>query len=124
FMSSIQRESCTPSSPLTPSSASRPYYHPDLHPFLHDALPISLVDAHDLVVAAGRQHRAVGRELGEPDLAGRPGERRARSSRPTRSEEHTSELQSRVDLVCRLLLVKKKANVSRKTAAIHMKSVA
>src|SRR5699024_11334455 len=28
-------------------------------------------------------------------------------SRPTRSEEHTSELQSRFDLVCRLLLEKK-----------------
>src|SRR5207247_3587626 len=28
-------------------------------------------------------------------------------SRPVRSEEHTSELQSRVDLVCRLLLEKK-----------------
>src|SRR5438105_10892838 len=27
---------------------------------------------------------------------------------PSRSEEHTSELQSRVDLVCRLLLEKKK----------------
>src|SRR6266536_6261586 len=30
-----------------------------------------------------------------------------------RSEEHTSELQSRVDLVCRLLLEKKKKNISR-----------
>src|SRR5207249_12337545 len=30
------------------------------------------------------------------------------SSRRTRSEEHTSELQSRFDLVCRLLLEKKK----------------
>src|SRR5699024_11661164 len=29
-------------------------------------------------------------------------------SAPTRSEEHTSELQSRFDLVCRLLLEKKK----------------
>src|SRR6266536_1870941 len=29
---------------------------------------------------------------------------------PARSEEHTSELQSRVDLVCRLLLEKKKKN--------------
>src|SRR5438105_11320802 len=29
-----------------------------------------------------------------------------------RSEEHTSELQSRVDLVCRLLLEKKKKNVT------------
>src|SRR5204862_6909676 len=31
---------------------------------------------------------------------------------PIRSEEHTSELQSRRDLVCRLLLEKKKENVS------------
>src|SRR5438105_7497435 len=31
---------------------------------------------------------------------------------PKRSEEHTSELQSRVDLVCRLLLEKKKKNKS------------
>src|SRR5207249_6066632 len=30
----------------------------------------------------------------------------------TRSEEHTSELQSRFDLVCRLLLEKKKAMIS------------
>src|SRR5438105_12009680 len=36
-----------------------------------------------------------------------PPRRRSRSS-ATRSEEHTSELQSRVDLVCRLLLEKKK----------------
>src|SRR5690349_22351672 len=33
---------------------------------------------------------------------------RSRSARPARSEEHTSELQSRRDLVCRLLLEKKK----------------
>src|SRR5699024_11363887 len=32
----------------------------------------------------------------------------ARSLNPARSEEHTSELQSRFDLVCRLLLEKKK----------------
>src|SRR2546422_6258327 len=31
--------------------------------------------------------------------------------RPKRSEEHTSELQSRLHLVCRLLLEKKKHNV-------------
>src|SRR3712207_7949012 len=43
-------------------------------------------------------------------LAGRPGgHRRARPDdvRPPRSEEHTSELQSRQYLVCRLLLEKK-----------------
>src|SRR5215207_11224683 len=33
--------------------------------------------------------------------------------RGQRSEEHTSELQSRVDLVCRLLLEKKKNNIVR-----------
>src|SRR5438105_8115378 len=43
-----------------------------------------------------------------------PDHRSGSASRPappdgaTRSEEHTSELQSRVDLVCRLLLEKKK----------------
>src|SRR5207247_3552684 len=33
---------------------------------------------------------------------------------PARSEEHTSELQSRVDLVCRLLLEKKKKKKKQK----------
>src|SRR5438105_15023418 len=37
-----------------------------------------------------------------------PARARGRGARPLRSEEHTSELQSRVDLVCRLLLEKKK----------------
>src|SRR5438105_12158937 len=40
--------------------------------------------------------------------AARPDARRRSAGR--RSEEHTSELQSRVDLVCRLLLEKKKKN--------------
>src|SRR5207249_5264958 len=35
-----------------------------------------------------------------------------RAWRPRRSEEHTSELQSRFDLVCRLLLEKKKQDIS------------
>src|SRR2546421_3802896 len=38
------------------------------------------------------------------------------SSRRNRSEEHTSELQSRSDLVCRLLLEKKKLDVSDRPA--------
>src|SRR5207249_7523184 len=47
------------------------------------------------------------------------GRRGARSSgrafrRRTRSEEHTSELQSRFDLVCRLLLEKKKKKKKKK----------
>src|SRR5699024_11836093 len=39
--------------------------------------------------------------------------------RKDRSEEHTSELQSRFDLVCRLLLEKKKHNAARTTAALQ-----
>src|SRR5687768_17951245 len=38
----------------------------------------------------------------------RPGSRQVHASTPRRSEEHTSELQSRLHLVCRLLLEKKK----------------
>src|SRR5438093_6982325 len=38
----------------------------------------------------------------------------------TRSEEHTSELQSLTNLVCRLLLEKKKT-VSRRAAVVHRK---
>src|SRR6266849_11205296 len=55
---------------------------------LHDALPIST------------------------PRCGRPGSPACAPPAPCRrSEEHTSELQSRVDLVCRLLLEKKKKNI-------------
>src|SRR5437868_12027918 len=37
---------------------------------------------------------------------------------PPRSEEHTSELQSRFDLVCRLLLEKKKKKTKKNTILI------
>src|SRR5690349_23207877 len=48
-----------------------------------------------------------------PSAAVRASDRRVWSggSRPERSEEHTSELQSRRDLVCRLLLEKKKKKI-------------
>src|SRR5699024_11321656 len=39
----------------------------------------------------------------------------------SRSEEHTSELQSRFDLVCRLLLEKKTKNLTVKTTIQHQK---
>src|SRR2546427_7379108 len=38
---------------------------------------------------------------------------------PTRSEEHTSELQSQSNLVCRLLLEKKKKGVTDIAPALH-----
>src|SRR2546422_7199422 len=64
---------------------------------LHDALPIY-----------GRPRRRATR-LGAPRLGGAVSRAHARGPRqPGRSEEHTSELQSRLHLVCRLLLEKKK----------------
>src|SRR3982751_7128399 len=56
---------------------------------LHDALPICLF---------------------APGLAVRGSDVLPDRGRKDRSEEHTSELQSRSDLVCRLLLEKKKVN--------------
>src|SRR2546429_6515709 len=56
-------------------------------------------------------------ELAQPESAGAKGGSRSRSARSAparaakRSEEHTSELQSRLHLVCRLLLEKKKKSV-------------
>src|SRR5256886_10362913 len=38
---------------------------------------------------------------------------------PTRSEEHTSELQSQSNLVCRLLLEKKKRHAQRRSSEKH-----
>src|SRR2546429_1152932 len=67
---------------------------------LHDALPI-----YGRLRALARPHaRARGaRSAGDGCAAPRGGVRRL-----ARSEEHTSELQSRLHLVCRLLLEKKK----------------
>src|SRR5437868_7857881 len=42
-------------------------------------------------------------------------------SPPERSEEHTSELQSRFDLVCRLLLEKKKKKKNKKKTLYNAK---
>src|SRR5687768_17980175 len=45
--------------------------------------------------------------------------RRLRPYHQTRSEEHTSELQSRLHLVCRLLLEKKKSTTSFSCTVIY-----
>src|SRR5207248_10368435 len=90
---------------------------------LHDALPI----LHVVQCARHRRHRAPGhprhvrgvdrvhcRGRGTVAVAGlRPRGRVRRPSNP-RSEEHTSELQSPYDLVCRLLLEKKKKQTNNK----------
>src|SRR5207247_5176243 len=89
---------------------------------LHDALPISFTglvrigNADSLsslvsLVKAGSERFLLGAGLSAFNLAKRPLDEMFRrnhsSARYFRSEEHTSELQSRVDLVCRLLLEKK-----------------
>src|SRR3712207_8174482 len=71
---------------------------------LHDALPISLVGA--VRPAAHPAARRVAAQ-GAADRTRARADLRARWRVGARSEEHTSELQSRQYLVCRLLLEKK-----------------
>src|SRR3712207_8380888 len=79
---------------------------------LHDALPIStcLSVAYHLLLPAGRRGLDGGSVPLDDLLAGVEVAHRAihhSGCEPGRSEEHTSELQSRQYLVCRLLLEKK-----------------
>src|SRR2546430_10632134 len=66
---------------------------------LHDALPISVLDLDEELTVGGARRRRRHAEI-----------RREVLSAESRSEEHTSELQSQSNLVCRLLLEKKKKN--------------
>src|SRR5438105_11159766 len=69
---------------------------------LHDALPIS---------GAPWRYVVAGSEIATrtwPTASSTLGCCECAAATHSRSEEHTSELQSRVDLVCRLLLEKKK----------------
>src|SRR5699024_12840513 len=77
---------------------------------LHDALPISEVFALPVGFCSGSLGAGTaGSATGCNDLLG-PGPELSAVLRDWRSEEHTSELQSRFDLVCRLLLEKKNVN--------------
>src|SRR5207249_11775603 len=84
---------------------------------LHDALPISW--ASRMLTRSVRPEQCGLRTCGTPGRCRtgppRPGPSCSTTPRPParrRSEEHTSELQSRFDLVCRLLLEKKKKKKS------------
>src|SRR2546430_15248479 len=68
---------------------------------LHDALPICAPGLRQVRLPARRG------DLGRRRSDG-PGRRARGAHGPRRSEEHTSELQSQSNLVCRLLLEKKK----------------
>src|SRR2546421_3301489 len=74
---------------------------------LHDALPISALDPGGAPARADRGRSSAA-------AADSSARRRSAAGLPAgrhRSEEHTSELQSRSDLVCRLLLEKKKKRI-------------
>src|SRR5690606_40660656 len=73
---------------------------------LHDALPISLF-LEDMQI-----YTAWNADIAALDARGFSGFHMVRSDIVARSEEHTSELQSRENLVCRLLLEKKKKKES------------
>src|SRR5256885_12703251 len=72
---------------------------------LHDALPIS--NSGGYARSRASFHACQGSMMGTA-TAGRSLVLRVARTRPWRSEEHTSELQSPCNLVCRLLLEKKK----------------
>src|SRR2546426_5475930 len=80
---------------------------------LHDALPIS--------PSRSERRRFGGRSRTACPGATRSWRRSSRSSPPPRSEEHTSELQSPCNLVCRLLLEKKKKITSTAGDGRHNK---
>src|SRR5437868_13207734 len=80
---------------------------------LHDALPISIVADDHLARRAQLEEAA---EVDAAVAADAHGARAAAARVQERSEEHTSELQSRFDLVCRLLLEKKKKKKKKQIA--------
>src|SRR2546421_9184743 len=77
---------------------------------LHDALPISAR------CCARRARGRPGRRPSRYTRSPAAGRERGSVAALRRSEEHTSELQSRSDLVCRLLLEKKKHKAERQRA--------
>src|SRR3712207_8358762 len=81
---------------------------------LHDALPICATTARRS--APRTRSRSTTRSCAARSCPGSPASSPTTSGRGGRSEEHTSELQSRQYLVCRLLLEKKK---KKSTQCLH-----
>src|SRR5438876_6587191 len=81
---------------------------------LHDALPIFFVGDIDVECLLERHH-----QLDDIQRIGAEVIDKAGGGIDLRSEEHTSELQSPVHLVCRLLLEKKNREYRRAAAADH-----
>src|SRR2546429_6800692 len=72
-----------------------------------------------------QRNRPVAWQLAAARSLDQPGERKGNRCRKVdRSEEHTSELQSRLHLVCRLLLEKKKKHNSAELSCERIRSYA
>src|SRR2546422_7403090 len=85
-----------------PRSTLFPYTTLFRSPFLGACAPVVMPASmcEDVVRDCNLEHLAIGGDI-QPHF------------RPSRSEEHTSELQSRLHLVCRLLLEKKKKKTKK-----------
>src|SRR5690606_41598154 len=112
---------CCPALCLTASSFSNDSATPQISALsLHDALPILAGEREVVVEGVGLVGKTDPTVVpgGDAGLLGKVGAAGRLIVRPAgaevdRSEEHTSELQSRENLVCRLLLEKKKRSPSR-----------
>src|SRR5260221_5401315 len=79
--------------------------------------PRSTLFPYTTLFRSARSPPVIGR--GTSCISSRSRKGRVRCGRPSRSEEHTSELQSHSDLVCRLLLEKKKKMRQNVTMTTH-----
>src|SRR2546422_2442947 len=79
---------------------------------LHDALPI-LLAVHPTHITRRRRARGAVERHRQDRVRAPHLHHQAGGLSGARSEEHTSELQSRLHLVCRLLLEKKKKNTTK-----------
>src|SRR5690606_39747715 len=106
----------SPAAPASPADTSPLSLH-DALPILEEALPSLRQIAGNIAMAGFTAPKILWLKKHEP-------EHYARIAKVLRSEEHTSELQSRENLVCRLLLEKKKEsdtsmNLARARGILH-----
>src|SRR5207237_8165686 len=102
---SLMKTTSRTTSPIYPTSFSNDPTTTDIYTLsLHDALPICILSRPRQTARHGLRR-------------GRPAVYRRVEGHALRSEEHTSELQSHLNLVCRLLLGKKNTSAKSSTTS-------